>query len=105
MWHARFGGERDPRWRASIQGPIREDVIGMHFRRMMWREVRAMLEANATVAESPSVFWNFLWSNYATTQAIAIRRQADARRDTCSLGRVITEMSRRADRLRPGRTT
>lgn len=28
-----------------------------------------------------------------------IRRQADVRRDTCSLGRLITEMSWRADRL------
>lgn len=87
------------KWRSWIEGPIRTDVVSMHFKRMMWREVNAMLEANPPVAESPSAFWDFLWDNYATAQAIAIRRQADVRRDTCSLGRLITEMSGRADRL------
>ena len=87
------------KWRLWIEGPIRSDVVDMHFKRMMWREVNLMLEANPTVAQSPSAFWKFLWDSYATAQAIAIRRQADVRRDTCSLGRVITEMSKRADRL------
>ena len=64
----------------------------MHFKRMMWRELNAMLKANPTVAESLSAFWSFRWVNYATAQAIAIRRQADVRRDRCSLGRMITEM-------------
>jgi hypothetical protein len=83
------------KWRSWIEGPIRSDVVNMHFKRMMWREVNSMLEANSTAAESPSAFWDFLWDNYATAQAIAIRRQADVRRDTCSLGRLITEMSGR----------
>ena len=36
---------------------------------------------------------------YMTTQAVAIRRQADIRKDVASLGRLLLELRGNADRL------
>lgn len=80
------------RWRVWIEGPIRGDVIAMHHRRFIWRRVHEIAEANAEISNQPSVFWDFLGQTYAATQAIAIRRQADTRKDVCSLGLVIKQI-------------
>lgn len=80
------------KWRSWIEGPIREDIVGMIFRRMMWREIAGMMEANPAVGELPSVFWDFYQQTYSATQTIAIRRQDDRNPCTCSLAVLITEM-------------
>src|SRR5579863_5377293 len=79
------------RWRDWIHGDIRDNVVGMYFRRQMWREVNEMLQASP-VAQIPSAFWDFYHENYAAAQAIAIRRQADKTRGTRSLLKLIQEI-------------
>jgi hypothetical protein len=44
----------------------------------------------------PSYFWQYLGDTYAATQALAIRRQADLRKDVISLARLLTDLSRDA---------
>jgi hypothetical protein len=87
------------KWRSWIEGPIRSDVVSMHFKRLIWREVAAMMSANPTVGEIPSAFWDFHQENYAVAQAIAIRRQADRDPRTCSLAVLIGEMHNNAELL------
>jgi hypothetical protein len=87
------------RWREWIDGPIKNDVIGMHHRRQIWRELGEITDANPGLAAMPSAFWEFATETYATTQAIAIRRQADVTRGTCSLARLISEVRSNATRL------
>lgn len=90
------------RWRSWIEEPIRHDVIGMHFRRMVWREVNDILGANPDVADLPSAFWDFYHENYAAAQAISIRRQADRDKRTCSLAVLIEGMRDNAERFTRG---
>jgi AbiU2 len=92
-------GAEVAKWRSWIEGPIRADVLGMHHKRMIWREVNEILAANQTVSDIPSAFWDFHHENYATTQAIAVRRQADRDSRTCSLARLVEEMRNNAHRL------
>lgn len=87
------------RWRTWIEGPIRADIIGMHHRRFVWRRVAQIADANEELRDRPSTFWDFLGQNYAATQAIAIRRQADTRRDVFSLAVVIKQMRDNAQAL------
>lgn len=87
------------KWRSWIDGPIRSDVVGMHFKRLIWREIAAMMDANPTVGEIPSAFWDFHQENYAVAQAIAVRRQADRDARTCSLAVLIGEMRDNAELL------
>ena len=91
--------EHVARWRGWIEGPIRHDVIGMHHKRQIWRELTVLLEANPGVADTPSVFWEWMRESYVTTQAIGIRRQADRDPRACSLARLIEEMRDDAPRL------
>ena len=87
------------KWRSWIEGPIRGDVVGMNFRRMIWREVNGMLEGNPEVGQAPSAFWDFYGENYGAAQGIAVRRQADTNRRACSLGLLIKEIRENAERL------
>jgi len=80
------------KWRSWVEGPIRADIVGMHFKRLIWREIGKMMEANPAVGEIPSAFWDFHQENYSAAQAIAIRRQADQDHRTCSLAVLIAEM-------------
>ena len=67
----------DPRiekWTRWIDGPIKDDVIGMHDDRATWRHVGDMLAANPALPDSH--WWEFMRDTYATTQAVAVRRQA-----------------------------
>jgi hypothetical protein len=87
------------RWREWIEGAIYNDIVLMHHRLQVWREVGEIVEGNARLAEMSSSLWDLHRDNYATTQAIAIRRQADMRRGTCSLARLVTEMRSNAQRF------
>lgn len=84
-------------WRAWIHGDIYSEVMGMFWRRKMWLDVDEMLSANPSVGLTPSAFWSFYHGNYAATQAIAIRRQADKRGDTSSLWRLLHEITRKPE--------
>lgn len=51
-----------------------------------------MVRANPTLRGAESYLWEFLFDTYATTQASAVRRQADIGERAASLGRLIFEM-------------
>ena len=52
--------ERVARWKGWIEGPIHNDIIGMHHKRQIWRDVIGMVEANPEVANTPSAFWDWM---------------------------------------------
>lgn len=80
------------KWKRWIHDDIRIDVVRMYWRRKMWRDVTEMVQTNPLVAQTPSTFWGFHNSNYVVAQAVAIRRQADRRKDVCSLRRLLQEI-------------
>lgn len=84
--------EQLQKWRRWTGEDIYGDVREMHFRRMIWREVGKMLDANP-VGHVVSSFWDFYHANYAEAQAVAVRRQADVRRGTSSLRRLLDEIA------------
>lgn len=81
------------KWREWISNDIRHDVVGMYFRRQMWCDVNEILQSNPSVSQLRSSFWSFHHENCAAAQAVAIRRQADNRKDTCSLRRLLEEIA------------
>ena len=87
------------KWRSWIEEPIRNDIIDMHFKRLIWREVNQMMKDNPEVGDLPSAFWDFHHDNYAVALAIAVRRQADTNPGTCALARLIKEMRDKSDLL------
>lgn len=82
--------QRIEKWQYWIDGTIKNSVLTMHLHRDAWREVAAMLEANGQLPES--YWWEFMRDTYATTQAVAVRRQADTHKDVASLGKLIEEI-------------
>lgn len=70
----------------------------MFLHRYVSREVGKILEDNE--AQLPeSYWWEFMRDTYATTQAVAVRRQADTHPDVASLGKLIEEIRDDAGRL------
>lgn len=99
-WSMRSSVDADvAKWRSWIEDDIKHDVIDMHWRRLIWREVNQMLDDNPAVGQMPSAFWDFYQWNYAAVQAMAVRRQADTGPRTSALGRLIKEMRDRAEVL------
>jgi hypothetical protein len=91
--------EHVEKWLGWIEGPIFNDIIGMHHKRQIWRELFDMVEQNPRVANTPSAFWDWIRETYVPTQAIGVRRQADRDDRACSLARLIEEMRDDAPRL------
>lgn len=87
------------KWRSWIENDIRNDVIDMNFKRLIWREVNQMMRDNSEVGDLPSAFWDFHHDNYAVALASAVRRQADTNAGTSALARLIKEMRDKADLL------
>jgi hypothetical protein len=89
--------QRIEKWTRWINGTINNNVLTMHLQRDAWRKVSQILEANGQLPDS--YWWEFMRDTYATTQAIAVRRQADTHRDAASLGKLIEEMRDDATRV------
>lgn len=89
--------QRIEKWVGWIEGIIKDNVLTMHLHRLVWREVSGMLAANSDLPES--YWWEFMSDTYATTQAVAVRRQADTMQGVASLGKLIEEISDDATRL------
>jgi hypothetical protein len=90
----------DPRikdWTARIDGKVKAEVIRMHHHKSAWDRVSAMLTDNADLPDS--YWWEFMFETYAITQASAVRRQADSRRDVDSLMRFIMDVRKGAAAL------
>lgn len=90
--------ERIEKWTRWIDGTIKNNVLTMHLHRYAWREVAEMLQKRPDLPVS--YWWEFMLDAYATTQAIAVRRQADPHPDAASLRNLVSELA--AD---PGRLT
>jgi hypothetical protein len=89
--------QRIEKWRCWCDGPIKNDVITMHARRFIWHELQDVLKANSGLPES--YWWSFMKDTYATTQSVAVRRQADTHKDANSLGKLISEIKGDAAKL------
>jgi hypothetical protein len=98
--HATLADVADSRiekWRRWCDGQIKSEVLTLHLHRYAFREVRAIVEANKSLPES--YFFEYLEDTYATTQAVAVRRQAEARSRVVTLGQLVTEIRDDAKRL------
>ena len=79
------------KWNGWIDGTVKSNVLTMHLHRHAWEEVTAILQANPDLPES--YWWEFMHDTYATTQAVAVRRQADTHRGVASLGKLVEEIA------------
>jgi len=84
-------------WREWCEGPIRNHVLNMHAHRYVWQQLQQIISENTNVPAS--YWWTFLQETYAASQAVAIRRQADVRKDVVSLGRLIHTVKANAAHL------
>jgi hypothetical protein len=87
----------DPRiedWTARIDGAIKAEVLRMHHHLSTWQRVSALLADNPDLPDS--YWWEFMFETYSMTQASAVRRQADSRRDVNSLMRLIMDVRKGA---------
>ena len=89
--------QRIEKWTRWIEGSIKSNVLTMHLHRHAWRKVAEILEDNPGLPES--YWWEFMRDTYATTQAIAVRRQADRHPDAASLGKLIEQIRDDAARV------
>ena len=88
---------RIAKWLRWLDDEIKPEVITMNLHRHVWREVRGIVERNGSLP--PSYWFEFSSDTYATTQAVAIRRQAEVDSRVISLGRLIDEIGGDATRL------
>jgi hypothetical protein len=70
-----------------------EDLITVAWNRAIYRTLGEIGDANPDIPES--VFFEFLGEAYATSQTVAIRRQADLDRHSVSFARLLQVISRR----------
>jgi hypothetical protein len=69
----------------------------MYAHRDTFQEVHRIAEENGELPDS--YFWTFLRDTYATSQAVAIRRQAETRSSVRTLGRLVHEVAGDSQRL------
>jgi hypothetical protein len=87
------------RWRVWLegaeneaQGRLTSEVIGLHARRVPWRELTRL--ANRRDLPAPEAYWwEWVVDCYAVTQSIAIRRQLDQSANAVSIGRMLRELA------------
>jgi hypothetical protein len=89
---------RVAKWKRWCEEMIDSNVLTMYLHRYAWQEVGKILEDNEPQLPE-SDWWEFMRDTYGTTQAVAVRRQADRHRDAASLGKLIEEIRDDADRL------
>jgi hypothetical protein len=82
---------RIARWTKWIESrTIRGDVLTMHLQRDAWREVSEIIQRHGELPDS--YWWEFMLDTYLTTQAVAVRRQADIKRGVVSLAKLIQQI-------------
>lgn len=77
------------RWLDHLAGIVNE-VYTMHMYRFLWRR---LAEITQSADLPPSVIFDAFGVWYASTQAAAVRRQVDRRRDVVSLVRLLEEIA------------
>lgn len=78
------------KWRRWLEGQMRSEVLTAHLHRDVWKQTRAVIDANDSLP--PSYWWDFISDLYASTQASAVRRLVDRGSDGVSLRRLIAEV-------------
>jgi hypothetical protein len=89
--------QRIDKWTSWLDGTIKNNVLSMYLHRDVWREVSDMLRQRGNLPDS--YWWDFMRDTYATTQAAAVRRQADRQDDAASLANLIAEVRDEAPNL------
>jgi hypothetical protein len=84
------------KWLRWVDGPIKNEILTMNLHRSCYRELVDLAQKKAL---PDSYFWEYLQDTYSTTQAIAIRRQAETSSRVRTLGRLIAEAQEDANRL------
>jgi AbiU2 len=86
------------KWIRWIEGPIKSEVLTMHHHRAVFQRVGEIV--NGREPKLPdSLFFPFLANTYGTSQAAAIRRQAESSPRVISLGRLLAEIHEEPERL------
>jgi hypothetical protein len=78
------------KWTGWVEGTIESNVLTMHLQRDAWLDVAKIVRENGQLPDS--YWWQFMFDTYSTTQAVAVRRQADTHRDAASLGKLVEEL-------------
>ncbi len=85
-------------WTRWIEGTIRNEVLTMHHHQAVYSQVAEIV--NTREPKLPdSLFFDYLRGTYATSQAAAIRRQAEQNSRVLSLGRLLSEIKAEPERL------
>jgi HEPN superfamily AbiU2-like protein len=84
--------QRVETWATWLDKSVANDVYLMHLERHVWREMHEVIGENNKLKNTNSYFWEWLFDIYTKTQAGAVRRQADERKDVASLGRLLVEI-------------
>ena len=90
----------DPRieqWTTWLDREIRPDLHRMHLHRFAWNEVAKLIGDNNELPDS--YWWEYMVDTYVTTQAVAVRRQADTTRNTASFARLLMDVRKGASAI------
>lgn len=85
------------KWQSWLDNRIRPDLVTVYAYRDTFNEVVRIAADNEQLPDS--YFWDFLRGTYATSLAVAVRRQADVDPRTITLARLLTEIASDAPRL------
>jgi hypothetical protein len=88
-------GEPFDRWRTWLEA-IKQDVRRMYVGRTIWRRLVGIVDENEELRARPT-FPQWITTNYAAAQSLAIRRQIDKRTDSVSLRRLLIELQARPE--------
>ncbi len=94
---ALMGDSRIEKWLSWCEDEIRPEVLTMYLQRYVFRAVGEIVEAHGSLP--PSYYFDYSRDTYATTQAVAIPRQAETSPRVITLGRLITEVASDPERL------
>lgn len=80
-------------WRTQFDH-LQSEVMGLIVLRLVWRDIRAMIETNKAIKRS-GFAENWLTQCYSVCQLVAVRRQVDSRKDVRSLRRSLDALARK----------
>jgi hypothetical protein len=85
------------KWWFWVTSVISVQMHWMHLHRRVWLDLQEILARNESLP--PSYWWVFMSDSYGVTQAVAVRRQVDRRRDVVSLARLLIDVKAHSDLL------
>jgi hypothetical protein len=88
------------KWHRWLDGRILDEINGMGFMRVVYRNVTEIVTENDDLPNS--AFWDYFRETYAISQSIAVRRQAESSSRVHTLGRLIREIADSPDAVTRG---